>query len=767
MKKSVRITVLLAISVALLLAAIAFTACGSKNPVTNLRVENPRINFMRGDEFETGKDFAVFAEYKDGTEKNVTADVSIRQESGMDMNVPGNYQITVSYGDKKTIYTIYVNDAEDILRKISLDTAAVKKSYQLGDAVSFDGLVLDLTYENAQGVTFPVRSESLKNFTVSIENTDGVKIDDVFTALGAFTVTISQGNVKASYAVSVDGINISTVQGAVAVGGFYRNKVASGSAVMHSTNPAINKGNPYETNRYTFGYGKNYTYFTDTHPTPTQEYHCTVDSEGIFITYLEDGQITANGERHPDIIYGLPYNLWYLSEKEFGAENALANLYDHAKQCSNRDLTETADENARAYSFSFSGLELREHTYDYYETTVSFTLGADYHLASLRYEQDYYENNQALSEQPDYVPTFITDGVTGITRPNTVYSYRVAASVSQTAGERTATSKYNRDMFLISSYDLIYSGDALENNDVLSCSVAQKSVVLNMQNILPSTWSFTHDELLFDYVGNVSGPSSFISNEHFTVLCPENSSEIRITVRHGGKWTLVFKTKKTEKRLTLDVTGLAPTKMSPNIYNASIGEFYDAGEKTLAIGSTVYFFGAVDPYADATQTAQITSQNADSATVENAEQNGMACFAFRATQNGVYEITVTSDTAPSVYCTFTFTVSDMPDYTELFSGKYTVDDGVQYVYELEFTLSDEVLVAGTVKVTRTPTDDDGQPIAGETVQDTLSFALQDTEIEVDTQNKKLWIGLMIDEHNRLVFIDFHNKRYECVRVTEN
>ena len=111
MKKSVRITVLLAISVALLLAAIAFTACGSKNPVTNLRVENPRINFMRGDEFETGKDFAVFAEYKDGTEKNVTADVSIRQESGMDMNVPGNYQITVSYGDKKTIYTIDVNDA--------------------------------------------------------------------------------------------------------------------------------------------------------------------------------------------------------------------------------------------------------------------------------------------------------------------------------------------------------------------------------------------------------------------------------------------------------------------------------------------------------------------------------------------------------------------------------------------------------------------------------------------------------------------------------
>ncbi|MDE7158438.1 MAG: hypothetical protein K2N74_02585, partial [Clostridiales bacterium] len=100
MKKIKRCLIAVTFIVSLLCLALGLVACESGPKLSELRIENARINFMRGDEFETGDDFAVIAVFGDGTEKDVTDEVAVRQEKGMDMNVPGNYQITVSYGKK-------------------------------------------------------------------------------------------------------------------------------------------------------------------------------------------------------------------------------------------------------------------------------------------------------------------------------------------------------------------------------------------------------------------------------------------------------------------------------------------------------------------------------------------------------------------------------------------------------------------------------------------------------------------------------------------
>ena len=188
MKKIKRYFMAVALLVSLVCLAVGLVACDKGAKIVDLRIENAQINFMRGDVFDTGEDFTVTAVFGDGTEKDVTAEVVIRQESGMDMNVPGNYQITVGYGKKKAIYTVYVNDAEDVLRKIELDTANVKKTYELGDTVSYENLRVKLTYENSQGALFDEETTSLKGFAVEIKDADGVKSGNVFTSLGKFKI---------------------------------------------------------------------------------------------------------------------------------------------------------------------------------------------------------------------------------------------------------------------------------------------------------------------------------------------------------------------------------------------------------------------------------------------------------------------------------------------------------------------------------------------------------------------------------------------------
>ena len=772
MKGSKRCIVFAVVAVLLLCTMLIFVACDKDNQsdIVELRVENAKINFMCGDMFETGDNFKVYAEHKDGSIEDVTVSATVRKESGMDMSVAGDYQITVAFADKRVIYTVYVNDSENVLRRIELDTSAVTKQYRLGDKVSLDGLVLSLTYENSQNVVFSETTTALNDFNIAIVGTDGTVIDDIFTSLGTFTVTVSRGNVKASFNMTADSVNISTVQSALAVGGYYSRDVASGNIRVQGARMYIPEGSTlkpgeaFTTESYEYAFGDNYTYFKESHNAPVAEYHCTVDSEGLFVTYLQDGVISTSNRNNPSMMNGAPLFLWYNSETVYGVENMLNNLYSHALKSSNNDLKETVDESKKTYSFTFSGLEQRDIKSDYYETTVTFKLGENYAITNVEVTQDYYENNSSLSGQEGYKPTFTTD-VSGKTKPNGDYTYRTLITVEQTLGERTAQNKYGRDMFNVSSYKLMYDGKELADNAVLEC-VAGNMYNLQIVDVLPSTANLAVDVMLFDYEGNREGADLWIANEHFSLT--RSGNNITLSTKHGGTWTFIFKTKNTTRTLKINVIGEAPREdMKPKLLNNASGTFYDGNEKTISVGDEVYFYGAVEQYANAAQTATVYADYAQYATVTPTTVGGVACWKFTATKEGTYQVTVVSDVAAIVRCIFTFTVSKV-DFTGLLSGTYTVQDRAGVIYTATFAVNDSEPIAGSVSVTRTPTDEDDNLIVDKAVTQTFTFSVEGTRIAVaHSVSDTIWVEFEVDENNNIVLIDQHNIKFVMTKSSNS
>ena len=423
---------------------------------------------------------------------------------------------------------------------------------------------------------------------------------------------------------------------------------------------------------------------------------------------------------------GAPVFLWYNSQTEYGVENMLNNLYTHALRCSNNDLTETADESKKTYTFKYSGLEQRESVSDYYETTVTFKLGDNYEISYAFVTQDYYENNSSLAEQEDYVPTFTTDAA-GKTTPMGDYSYSTIITVTQTTGERTATNSYDRDMFKIKSYKLMYDGTELAENAVIDCN-AGSVYAIQITDVLPATANLTIDMMTFDYDGNYGGADNWLHNEHFTLL--RSGNEIRISARHGGTWTIRIKTEYTDRKLVLNIIGSAPqSDMRPKLLNNASGTFYDGNEKTISVGGEVYFYGAVEQYANPAQTATVTSDNAQYATITKVTVNGVDCFKFAATREGEYQVTVVSDVAELVRCILTFTVSET-NFSGLLSGTYTAQDRVGDIYTVTFTPYGNETIGGTVTVSRTPTDEDDNLITDQTVMQTFTFSVEGVNIVV-------------------------------------
>lgn len=748
--------------VTVVFTALGIAACSSVK-LEGLKIENARTEFKVGDEFEVGEDFTVYAVYSDGSEKDVTQEVEFRYETGFDMNVAGNYQITVIWGGKREIYTIYVNAFDNILQKIELNTQNVKKEYDLGDSVDLTGLEITCTYENAQGKPVVIKTTSLKNLTVTIVSDSGAVMTDVLDELGNFTVTISQGNIKASFNISVTKVNISTVQGAIAAGKAFSDKIVSGRHIIKNAQPAAASPTEKVSFDYTYEFGINYTKIKES-ADADNEYHFSIDEEGTFCVQFSYGQMVPNPDINSEMMNGTPYYFWFHRVRSYGVEHALTTLYAAAKECTNKDLKETVNEASRTYTFSFSGLVFISNANDYYETEVTFTLGDDYTIKHAEYVQKYWENS-ILSE------TFKTDA-NGHTTPIGVYNELERETVDQVSGEREKTNPYTRDMFIIQSYELTYNGNKLGDDGVIEYTMGQNpnnTFTIHIENILPETADFSQDPMYFNYPGNFGedvDSATMIYMDGYYIF--RTGKLIVVQLLNGGVWTLILKTSNTYKTITFNVTGIAPTSMTAQLYNTTTNRFYDANQKATGIGGTVYFKGAVNQYANEAQTAQITSGNSEYATVEETTVNGLKCFKFSATKSGTYTVTVTSAAASSVNCTFTFTVSEMPDYDSILSGKYTVTDYDGNIYTLEFTPSGTGETAnGTLVVTKTPTTEDDEPILDQAQTQTLTYSINPDDFSIvltSVSGTNIGISLSIDEQNRLVLEDRYSITYVLTRA---
>lgn len=771
MKKILRNILIIMLTVtAAVCAAVGLSACGVK--LTGLRIDNAKTDFKVGDTFEKGEGFKVYALFSDNTENDVTEEAVIRAEAALDtenMSVAGDYQITVSWGGKKEVYTIYVSEFDNILRKIELDSTQLRKNYSLGENVTFDGLKINCTYENAQGKLIQSTETSVKNFKVVIKDDDGYVVTDVYDKLGEFTVTVSLGSVSDSFTVNVDGVNIDTVQGAIFAGVQFKDKVVSGThEVRGDKNDGDGNQTEYQIYDYVYEFGDNYTYVHETNETPDNEYHYSIENSQITCVQLQGGKIIQNNGIQTGMMEGTPYFLWYNRLKVFGPENLLTTLYKAAKTCTNKDLVETADPVKREYSFSFSGLVFISSNNDYYETSVSFKLSEDYTVEHLEFTQDNWQDSTGnASGKP---PTFTTDA-SGHTTPNGRYSVRYKHTTDQIVGERTKTNPYSPEAMKVKSYDLKYDGQSLGDSGVITCDISTKSFIIEIADISPSTASLENDLMYFNYEGNYGDEvvsTTVIYCEGFSAY--RNGNIIKVYPKNGGVWTLKIRTSGTYKTVTFKVGGVSPTLMTAQLGNEASGKFSAGSQKTVFAGNAVYFYGAVDKYADTAQSAAVTSANASTATIEKTTLVGVDCFMFKASAAGVYTVTVTSDVVSSMKCTFTFTVNASPDYASILNGKYRVQNGEGDIFELEFTPDVNAEgVSGTLVVTRTPTDEDDNPLYDKQKTQTLNYSIDSDKAQIvltAVSGDNLGITLSVDVNGNFMMGDQYNSLYKLNKVTE-
>ncbi|MDE6274153.1 MAG: hypothetical protein K2L87_03790 [Clostridiales bacterium] len=758
MKNILRKTCVVLFAGATMCAAAGLAACEQEVTLEGLSIVDAKTVFFIGDEFEYGESFKVYANYTDGTKTDVTDLVEIRKESGFDMTVSGDYQLTVIYENKREVYTIIVNDFETPLRKIELNTEKVKTQFELGETVSVEGLIITSTYENAQGGLITSTSSSLRGLNVEVADESGnsLKIGDVFVSLGAYTVTVSSGNVKASYPVSVEGINISTVRGALAVGNFFRSEVVSGTQKVRE---ALTGGSFHNSHDYEYEFGENYTRVYEKLELNEVQHYGT-DEEGIFCTSVQNGQVVVNSAPlKAEMMNGAPVYLWYFELSEFGIESALVNLYNEAMQCSNGDLKEQVNEKARLYEFSFSGLKFRSTDENYFETTVNFSLGEKYNIARVTVTQTFWENNASAEGIPGWELNFSTDE-NGITKPLARFTHKLEVTVNQTAGERTAENPYDRKMFKVQDYNLTYGGRVLQDGAIIPGSMDNNRLTIGIQDIAPTTADFRQDPMYMSLEGGVSEMDSSTFFLEGGLLASRSGNTISLQFEHGGVFTLILRTRYTRKTITFDIVGVPPTSMAAQIYNDSAELFAAESSKTVALNGSVYFYGAVDQYANPAQVATVTSDNGASATVQKTSINGIDCFRFSASTEGVYTVLVTSSADNSVSCTLTFTVSDVPDYAGILQGSYKVSDRQENIFALSFTPS--TATSGKVSVTKTPTELDGTPIEAEAVTAVYSYTVDVDRLEITLtrdSGTELGIGLTVDATGALVLIDQYGDRY--------
>ena len=727
------------IAVIMAIGAFAVAACGSDdNKLVKLEIENARTAFSVGDEFEYGEGFTVWAVYADNSKKNVTDEASITKEATFDMDVAGDYQITVRYGGLIADYKIYVADFEDVLRKISIDSSGVKKDYDLGEEISFDGIKLICTYENAQGKLVEKEITSVKDFSVEIKHSDGTVLENrILNSLGKYTVTISSGAVKDAYEVAVTNVDLSSIEGALAAGTAFRSEVVSGTelvdASLHGTTETYHELN------YTYEFGNNYTFIKE-NQSEKEELHLSLNADGtLFCTRILDGEQVPINYTDKTMMNGAPFFLWYQSHRAYGVEDAIANLYENGQSATNGDLKMSYNIKNEEYSFSYSGLHFgfNVNAADYYETKVTFRLGEKYNIEYAVIEQGYWENNANFGEDGSIVvqpTTFVTDPETGKTTPLVKVSKQITITVNQTTGPRVKSNPYTVDDSTVISFDLKYNNEILENGATITTTMGSGSRLLyiDIENILPATANFTNDALKFSLEGSHLGAADSSTGYFETGFqAYRTKNRIMISFEHGGEWTLIMRTKRVEKRINFSVKGVPPTSMNTFIYNSLSEQFYRATDATMMEGSSLIFYGEVNEYANTDQVVGITSSNANSAKIEETEVKGISCFKFSATQAGVYSIKITSTSNKSVSCELKITVIAAPDMEKLLTGKYTATDVEGSVFEVTFTPQNtDGKICGKVEIKKTLLDEDNNLDTANAVTQILYYEVKDGGYEI-------------------------------------
>ena len=148
--------------------------------LTGIRVTTPptKTDYFTGESLSTSG-LAVNADYSDGSSKNVTSSCSL---SGFSSSNAGTITVTASYSEsgvtKTASFTVTV--IEPVLTEIRVSTSPTKTIYDIGDALSTNGLAVTASYSDGSSknvttscVLGTLDSSSAGRKTITVSYSDG------------------------------------------------------------------------------------------------------------------------------------------------------------------------------------------------------------------------------------------------------------------------------------------------------------------------------------------------------------------------------------------------------------------------------------------------------------------------------------------------------------------------------------------------------------------------------------------------------------------
>lgn len=756
MKKKVWISGLLGLSMAVSIVGLA--ACAPT--VESISVSGGNVEYVVGETFSK-EGVTVTATMSNGTTQDVTAESTISSESA-NLEVAGDYTITVTYGEFQTDYTIKVIPIDEI----ELTTKTVTKEYYIGDTISYDGLEITAYYG-----TDGEREVTLEDCTVALTDADGKAVSGAFEALGDYTVTVTYYGQSASYSVSVN--NEVAIRRAVEQGVKNAGLVKGGTEAM-----TINS----ETSNYTYEFGDNYLHIQEIFGVDNvNDFHLAIDPDTKQIFALKEyngvldttSNITAEyaGRDAKSVMNGVPFDSLFYGNSDLmvnGVDSLVQLLYEIGTGTSAthsgifKAYHYTSDVKDGVYSFAFGIVAPYGSSNYYYEVEVSFSLDQagfikNATVTTYQYLSPLSDPSESggyyLVDKDGKLVTDAKNAVDAITKGS--HDFKYCATVSQEAGTRNAECKYPLQASKIYLQSLTLkdeSGKVYQDGETIYGSIDKNGSypTFTLDIVVPEGANLNLER--------ISAEPFF--NDVVTGVVNKETMKFTIYFRGHGTQEIVLYTGESLEdarftfHLTAVVEGFAPSTFTPQTKRADEKEYTQTDEITVFVGDKLSVAALVDAYAYPGFAATV---NSESATLDRLNvEDDTSDYVFSADEVGIYTITFTSEkilsdgSKPAVSKTLVVTVMEIPDMSKVISGDYSAEG-----YTFTFTASAENALSGKLVVTHAD-----QPEFKETFQyvydketktfTTFEFVEAESTTSMEAQTRVVF-GLSIDSQYRVCY----------------
>ncbi len=487
------------------------------------------------------------------------------------------------------------------------------------------------------------------------------------------------GNI--SFEVDVEPTGIVTVADAVAAAQFNRSQVRKGEGL---TSAALGY---FEPSTFAYEYGNNYSHI-DNNDDNEERWYTLEDDGELFAVVLDKRTGTYNIDATDNKRYleGFSFQIGRASggRRYYGAEDLFKGVYEWGETDANKDFKQSIAPYGLAMRGTFSFGNLGSSDY-FCHIEVSFELSPERALKHIILHSYAYSRADC---------TINAETNTATLKANAKILYDEYIEFTQTLlseltpeeVENVPVSPYSKSSMQVQGFDISYGATLLGEETPLKIN-ANVGYYFTFSNITPQPLaSFQFDPLKIyqrirhgdkyedkevDYVPMNGTIASYYDSSRGTY------GAIFVRALVSGDVTLVIKTESGfEKAIAFDITPAAPSSLRPSFY-----EYTDSGyiwnntsTATVYVGQALEFRALVpdneSQYTDPAHRAAVTTDNRDTATIEEGERNGEAVHVFKATAVGTYGVTIAS-TRSSAKTVLTVNVIAAPTALELFGKEYT------------------------------------------------------------------------------------------------